>query len=94
MNPDPALPPGEVHSGEVFLHRSGLQERDVGRHPPGRVPPDRGGGGRLRADAGRPHGRPAPVLHQTRSASRDGWKVWFWIGFLDSQTSGLSFRNH
>lgn len=60
-------PPGEVHPRQVFLHRPRVQERDLGRHPSGRVPPDRGCGGRLRAYAGRPHGHPASVLHQTRS---------------------------
>lgn len=63
-----AQPPGEVHPRQVFLHRPGVQERDPGRHPPGRVPSDRGRGGRLRTHTGRPHGHPPSVLHQIRSA--------------------------
>lgn len=62
----PSRPPGKVHPCQVFLHRPGVQERDAGRHPPGRVSPDRGGGGRLRPHAGGPDGGAAPVLHQTR----------------------------
>lgn len=59
-------PPGEVYPRQVFLHRPGVQERDLRCHPSSRVSSDRGGGGRLWADSGRPHGRPASVLHQAR----------------------------
>lgn len=59
-------PTGEIHACEVFLHRPGVQERDPGCHPSGWVQPDRGSGGRLRPDAGGPHGGSPPVLHQAR----------------------------
>lgn len=59
-------PPGEVHPRQIFLHWPGVQERDLRCHPSRRVSSDRGGGGRLWADSGRPHGHPGSVLYQAR----------------------------
>jgi len=55
-----------IQAGQVFLYRPCVPEREPWRHSPGRVPPDRGRGRRLRAHARRPHRHHQLLLHETR----------------------------